>query len=263
MSEWTIFDGTNPPTDRSRYLHLMYDDDWDCVETIYTPGWGMDAHMASHIVRWRYLDIEPYQPEPELLPCRCGGDATRGPNNQAYCDDPECSYFIEAPTQAEADRMWNAAQRDDEFVRRCDAVAGLHYANTPRPYPDPKPEPEMSDWPTEIMTWVDPIPDDYLHGRWDALRDAENPECPSMEYIRKDEYDKVVDETHELGEANVELRKQLKNAQTEERGCRWETIENSKKIHTQCERYPTKDWIKPHYAYVFCPYCGKRIEVSK
>ena len=63
---WTIYTGDNPPTDTSQYVNIMYDGDWDYVETIYPPGWQLlDEHVLTHLVRYRYLDIEPYNPEPE------------------------------------------------------------------------------------------------------------------------------------------------------------------------------------------------------
>jgi hypothetical protein len=137
MNEWTVYDGTNPPTDTSKPIQMS----WHVVGVrTYEAGkwkqsWDMDGNeIRGKLNAYRYLDTKPYPPEPELVPCRCGGEAKErmcGSYTRITCQICFCN--VEAPTKPEAIRMWNAAM-----------------AKTKRPkhkliLPDdiPKPEPDM------------------------------------------------------------------------------------------------------------------------
>jgi hypothetical protein len=254
MNEWTVYDGTNPPTDTSK--HVLWEVEYPNGE-LGTISWAKDsAHRSplSTAKRWKY--IEPYQPE--LLPCRCGGEAysAGGLSERIGCENA-CGIYIEGRSNTEAIRMWNAAMLDD--VKTSEMLNRMTAGNAA------KPEPNMPE-----TAW---LTDDYVRGQHDKYRCGEWNDSKDNgfkhPYIKKSKYDEVVEQrNHAWNERDklkreAEIRNRYREQAQEPKVCRW-TLKG-RNWDMSCRpngwtahmNHPIVD------SYKHCPCCGKPIEVER
>ena len=228
--DWIKYDGTNPPTDTSRAILVSWEDG---DEGAMPEGWNDSgvAECAPPPIAYKYY--EPYNPEPDLLPCRCGGDA-RKYENAGTLQCGECGALIYHRDPKECRRMWNASMAETEgetFKRRCDGVAKLashHSENKPEPDTMSQEVSQDDDMPDEIWAGVVRNDQPYKHGNW-----FEEPQPSVPSYT---DYRKVTE-------------------------CTWKP-QTAGYIYICDGSIPMKhhpDWEQ----YTNCPYCGSKVRVEK
>ena len=248
-NEWTVYDGTNPPTDTSKPLIVRYMNG----QERYTPlGWiDICYDWVDRVVA--YFLIPPYQPEPELLPCRCGGkgDYTES-SRSVHCSIPNCLYECGAPSKSEAIRMWNAAMRDD--VKTSEMLNRMTAGNAA------KPEPDM---PETVRVWRYNIPQAPALYVYEG-EPINNPfDRIEAEYIKKSKYDEAVRDA----EAQIYSWRSLAQSKPQESEvCRWIWEHGAINPHwdVDCSVGTAPEKNHPSFElYTHCPYCGKPIEVNR
>ena len=132
--EWTRLDETNVPTDTSRAL-LLKRNDTQVVEYWWPPWTPFVGDGWNDIESYKYTDTPPeVPPTPELLPCRCGGEANPYHNGLGIeCND--CDRYMHSEYKDETRRMWNDVNRPEE----------------PMTHPELPTEPEM---PDEVHAYI-------------------------------------------------------------------------------------------------------------
>ena len=140
---WTIYTDDNPPTDTSKPVHVAYDDG---SRTYHHLGWNdVASNWKSRVVA--YLIVPPYTPpKPELLPCRCGGNAVRRTYSKRLICCEDCGARLWAPIATQADSMWNAAMKPESDFPAEQWIDDKTCITT---------EPDQSDMPDEILAWND------------------------------------------------------------------------------------------------------------
>ena len=233
--DWIKYDGTNPPTDNGEYrwyIEIAPGHGWYRIER----GHNVPAVFNDKPVA--YIKLPVYTPpEPDLLPCRCGGDA-RKYENAGTLQCGECGALIYHRDPKECRRMWNASMAETEgetFKRRCDGVAKLashHSENKPEPETTDefldRVAAEPDDMPDEIWAGVVRNDQPYKHGNW---FEEPQPSVPSYTNYRK---------------------------VTE---CVWVVFQDKAYIHICDGTIPIK--YHPHWeSYTHCPYCGQSVRVE-